>query len=79
MLKADGFDSAIIGTVERADMGRVLLYDTHKCIEILMSEHGLTEELATEHFYFNVAGAYVGRETPCYALMQSREELLELD
>ena len=79
MLKADGFNDAIIGTVERADMGTVLLYDTDKCIDILMQDHGLTHESASEHFYFNVAGSYVGRETPCYASMKTPQEILELD
>ena len=69
VLKADGFDKAIIGTVQRPDIGSVLLYDAHKCISILVRDHGLEMDEAMDHFCFNVAGAYVGPETPCFAYL----------
>ena len=58
-LTADGFDGAMIGV-----SGEKVVYSTDKCIEILKSEHGMSEEEAIEYFDFNVQGAYVGEKTP---------------
>ena len=60
-LKADGFDDAIIGVDE--DSGR-LIYSVSKCLTILQED--MNEEDATEHFYFNVSGSYVGEKTPIW-------------
>lgn len=60
-LKADGFDKAIIG-VDPHSMR--LIYSVSKCIDILMKD--MTEDEATEYFYFNVSGAYVGEKTPIW-------------
>ena len=62
ILKADGFDDAILGIDSRS--GR-LIYSTQKCIDILIEE-GMTYEDAMEHFYYNVEGAYVGELTPIW-------------
>jgi hypothetical protein len=64
MLKADGFDEAIIGTVERCGSETVLCYDYNKCVEILMEY--MTEEEAIEYMDFNVVGAYMGEDTPMF-------------
>jgi hypothetical protein len=40
------------------------VYSTKKCIEILARDMG--EENAVEYFDFNVAGAYVGPQTPIF-------------
>lgn len=61
LLKADGFDEAIIG-VDEMDMR--LIYSVSKCIEILMRD--MSEEDALEYFSFNVSGAYVGDKTPIW-------------
>jgi glucose dehydrogenase len=61
-LKADGFDEAIIGLDETS--GR-LIYSVTKCIECLM-EQGMTDEEASEYFYYNVSGAYMGEQTPIF-------------
>ncbi len=66
MLKMDGLDDALIGsadvwvgntTVER------LVYSGEKIVKVLMAQ-GMTEEEAYEFVDFNIAGAYVGEETP---------------
>jgi hypothetical protein len=66
MLKMDGLDDAIVGmadvwvgntTVER------LVYDGEKIIASLMAQ-GWTEEEAYEFVDFNIAGAYMGPQTP---------------
>ena len=66
-LMADGFDDAIVGTAERFGMHRVVLYDTTKCIDILMKRDKMTEEEAIEFFYYNVIGSWMGEYTPCFA------------
>ena len=66
-LMADGFDDAIVGTAERFGMHRVVLYDTIKCIDILMKRDKMTEEEAIEFFYYNVLGSWMGEYTPCFS------------
>lgn len=61
ILKADGFDEAIIGIDEHSMR---LIYSISKCIEILSRD--MSEEDAVEYFDFNVAGAYMGEKTPIW-------------
>jgi hypothetical protein len=63
LLFADGFDDAICGV---DTVGVRVCYDVDKCIKILMVNHGMDIEEAIEFFDFNVAGAYVGEQTPLY-------------
>jgi len=62
-LIADGFDGAIIGFSKGKI--RKVIYSIQKCIEILMLD-GMDEDEASEYFYFNVKGAYVGEKTPLF-------------
>lgn len=62
ILKADGFDEAIIGYHHKLNK---LIYSVNGCIDILINE-GMTQEDALEYFYFNVEGAYVGPQTPIW-------------
>jgi len=64
LLKADGFDDAIIG-LDNSNMR--LIYSKSICIEILMSD-GMTEEDALEYFEFNVSSAWIGDMTPIWCL-----------
>ena len=57
----DGFDDAINGL--ELNTNRVI-YSVKKCIEILCED--MSEEDAREHFDFNVAGGYVGEQTPIF-------------
>jgi len=67
MLKADGFDEAIIGMADDiATSGQRLIYDANKCIDILIKDHDMSELEAIEYFEFNVSGAYVGENTPIW-------------
>jgi len=61
LLKADGFDDAIIGIDEKTMR---LIYSVSKCIEILTKD--MSQEEAIEYFYFNVECAYVGEKTPIW-------------
>ena len=62
ILKADGFDDAIIGV---EDDSMRLIYSVSKCIEILVAQ-GMSEEDAVEYFHFNTKGAWVGDKTPIW-------------
>lgn len=62
ILKADGFDDAIIGI---DDDSMRLIYSVSKCIEILVAG-GMDEEEAVEYFHFNTKGAWVGDKTPIW-------------
>ena len=65
LLKADGFDDAIIGVVERIGV-QAICYDQEKVIDILIERDGMDYEEAVEYFEFNIAGAWVGESTPFF-------------
>lgn len=65
ILKADGFDDAVIG-IDPESMR--LVYDRNKMFDILVNQ-GLTMEDAVEYLEFNTFGAYVGEKTPLYILI----------
>lgn len=65
----DGFDDAIIGFVQGANCNTVALYDSAKCIEILMERDGMELFEAEEFFEFNTIRAYVGENTPLFATL----------
>jgi hypothetical protein len=62
ILKADGFDDAVIGIEENSMR---LIYSVEKCINILMKQ-GMDMTEAVEYFDFNVSGSYVGEKTPIW-------------
>lgn len=64
LLEGSEFDAAIMGIAE-VNHVHVVVYSTSKIIDTLLSE-GLSIEDAYEHFYFNIAGAYLGPHTPIY-------------
>ena len=79
MLKADGFDEAIMGTGSHFSQP-VYIYDYEKCVDILCRDHGLTEEDAIEYMEFNVCGAWLGPSTPVfmrYTIEEYREDFDE--
>jgi hypothetical protein len=63
ILKADGFDEAIIG-IDTNEMR--LIYSVSKCIQVLCRD--MNEEEAVEFFDFNVRGSYVGDKTPIWCV-----------
>ena len=62
MLFADGYDDALIGYTDSG----VAVYCIEDIIMIMVNEEEMTEEDALDHFYYNVAGSYVGEYTPIY-------------
>ena len=63
ILKADGFDEAIIG-IDEEDMR--LIYSSSKCIDILKKD--MNEEEAIEYFNYNVRSSYMGKKTPIWCI-----------
>lgn len=63
ILKADGFDEAILGTDWRTGN---IIYSIKKCIKILMKRDRMTFEEALEFLEFNTLCAYVGEGTPIF-------------
>ena len=66
ILRIDGFDEACIGWTNSwsgNERPMRLVYDENKMIEILM-EQGMDAEEALEYYDFNIAGAYLGSNTP---------------
>jgi|SRR5215471_1206132 len=66
LLLADGFEDALLGTLEGCGRPTVLCYDYDRCIEILIERDGMTEPDAHEWMSFNVVGSYVGKTTPLW-------------
>jgi hypothetical protein len=69
-----GFDSAIIGIVERFGQDPIALYDKQKVIDLLMKPAGskkrqMSYEEAIEYFEYNMAGAWLGEGTPAFATL----------
>jgi len=62
---ADDFDLAIVGVGRTFGGLLCAVYDVDKIIEILMKD-GMDCEDALEYFDYNVAGAYVGEQTPIF-------------
>jgi|TARA_B110000438_G_scaffold303377_1_gene364579 hypothetical protein len=66
MLKADGFNDAIIGEVSSFGREGTILYSVQKIINILVERDGMTPEEAYEYYEFNIAGCYLGEGMPTY-------------
>jgi len=60
-LFADGFDEALVG-IDQSDY--VAVYDSDKCIDIVMQNSGMNHQDAAEYFDFNILGSYMGEYTP---------------
>ena len=59
------FDWCIKGVVSRANL-RVLCYDVTDILIMLQDKMGMTEEDATEHYYYNIEGSYMGEHSPVF-------------
>ena len=64
LIKIDGFDDCIVGVVNRFNQEPILCYDYNKVITKLSKD--MSYEDAIEYFDFNIIGAYVGEQTPCF-------------
>ena len=70
ILLADGFDDALIGSVDvwmpNGQRCTLALYDREKAVQILIS-NGMSHPEALEFHHFNQAGAFMGPLTPAWA------------
>jgi hypothetical protein len=65
LMLADGFDDAILGIGQQFNREAVV-YDWHRCVQVLMDRDGASYEEAVEWMDYNVTGAYVGEATPIF-------------
>lgn len=68
-LFADGFDDCIVGYTDSwSGQSRPVrvVYSVDKIIDRIITDGGISYDEATEHFEFNIAGAYVGEHTPVF-------------
>ncbi len=59
---ADGLNDAIIGV---DDNNLKIVYDIDKVIDILIKD-GMSVDEAIEYYEYNIAGAYIGENTPSF-------------
>ena len=76
MLRMDGYDDGVVGTVSRFGMSPVLCYDLHKVIAKMVAD-GMTEEEAYEYYSFNMIGAWVGEGTPAFICLEPHDLYVE--
>jgi hypothetical protein len=72
MLFADGFDDAIVGVGNVFGGKLCAIYDTDLVLKQCMKD-GMKYDEALEFFDFNIAGAYVGEQTPIFIHMINKE------
>jgi hypothetical protein len=72
MLFADGFDDAIVGVGNVFGGKLCAIYDTDLIVKQCMKD-GMEYDEALEFFDFNIAGAYVGDQTPIFIHKIERE------
>jgi hypothetical protein len=76
MLKADGFDDAIIGIGYQCH-NKFVVYDYDKCVKILMKRDKMKLEDAVEFMEYNVVGAWMGEGTPIFLEKGNLDDLLD--
>ena len=71
----DGYDDCIIGMGTRCGMTDVFIYDKHKMITKLVKRDDMTYDEALEFIDFNMAGAFIGEDTPILVDRMTRAEI----
>jgi hypothetical protein len=78
MLRANGYDAAIIGSAfiwQDGTQVQVLVYDAEDIRDILMSQDGMSTEEARDFIEFNLEGVYLGPETPIFVWPEDQYEI----
>jgi hypothetical protein len=75
LLKANGFDDAIVGIGRRKGSENGIVYNYDKCVEILIKRDDMDYEGAIDFMEYNVVDAYVGPSTPIFVKPGERFEL----
>ena len=79
MLKADGFDKAVIGkTYDVAVQESRLVYSVNKCIKILMDRDGMSDGEAREYLEHNTLCAYVDKSQPIFVDAEYFDDIEDL-
>tara|TARA_R100000664_G_C2630588_1_gene60343 strand:- start:205 stop:456 length:252 start_codon:yes stop_codon:yes gene_type:complete len=71
----DGYDDCIIGVGTRCGMTDVFIYDKHKMITKLVRRDDMTYDEALEFIDFNIAGAFIGEDTPILVDRMTQAEI----
>ena len=67
MLKAEGFDDAIIGTCyDYAAAAFRLIYSLEKCVILIVKKENISEESAIEWLEYNVITMFIGPGQPIF-------------
>ena len=77
MLKADGYNKAIMGTIQRCGQEDIILYSTDEILNILVYRDGMSFPEAQEYFEFNILGSWVGEQTPAFYEKSSLAHVLD--
>ena len=76
-LLLNNHDNAILGVGSRCGMPTVAIYDAEMIRCNFRLESGMSEHDAIEFFNFNVAGAYLGENTPIFVELYDTGNLLQ--
>ena len=71
----DGYDGCIIGVGTRCGMTDVFIHDKHKMITKLVRRDDMTYDEALEFIDFNIAGAFIGEDTPILVDRMTRAQI----
>ena len=71
----DDYDDCIIGVGTRCGMSDVFIYDKHRMITKLVKRDDMSYDEAKEFIDFNIAGAYIGEDTPILVNLLTPEEV----
>jgi hypothetical protein len=63
-LLMDGFDEAFIGWSRRINEPLLAVYSYDELVKVCTERDGMSFDEAVEHIDYNVAGAWVGEQTP---------------
>lgn len=72
LMTPEGFEEALVGVAQVFNTC-IAIYDRAKCVEILQTRDGMTEEAAEEFFEFNTQGSYIGQHTPGFLIWRADE------
>ena len=75
MKQLDGFDSAIVGTIDVCGAPTRLAYNVEEILYVLQTQHGMSAEGAREYFEYNILGAYIGEDGPVYLTFVPYDEI----
>ena len=71
LLFVEGHDKAIMGVTER-DGVALVVYDGGKILRRLRKRDGMSKDEADEFFAYNIAGTWMGEQTPIFVRPPTR-------